>query len=166
MVQKDPDAARPTVLFPEQFKTDDVLLNTFIRKAMDSCAEGDYDKFRQLFGVTYEPPDGVQFERVWKGVKEIRIAGIHQDPSRPLDYYVHIVVQLRQPDRLDRTERQAVIWIFKEADEWRMAPAPGDIQGLILYDTTQPAGEAPTTTRPTRRHAGSRPSTRATSPVP
>jgi hypothetical protein len=165
IIYKDPNAEAPNVIFPEQFKTEDVALNEFIRKALESCKTGDYDKFRQLFGVASDPPAGAQFDRVWKGVKEIRVAGMYQGPQRPPEYYVHVVVQLRQPDRHERTERQAVIVVFQEGGEWRLAPAPSEIQGQILYADTQPASGPSAATRPARRHAASRAASPTTSPA-
>ena len=163
-----PDAPAPEIEFPQQLKTDDVTVNEFIRKALDACRTGDYDTFRQLFGVTAELPEEQQFGHVWKGVKSIRVAGTYKDDKhgqQPPEYYVHIVVQLRQPDRYDRTERQAVIWLFREGDQWRMSPAPSEIQGRILYANSQPADGAGPTTRPSRRHASSRPAAGTTSPA-
>lgn len=159
-----PDLPTPEVIFPDQLKTDNVGANEFIRKALESCHTGDYDAFRQLFGVTAEPPEQEQFGHVWKGVQSIRVAGTYKDdrPDQPPEYYVHVVVQLRQPDRYDRKERQAVIWLFREGDEWRLAPAPSEIQGRILYADSQPGdGEAP---RSSKRHALPRPA--ATEPAP
>jgi hypothetical protein len=163
----DPNAVPPAIDFPQQLKTDDVAVNEFIRKALESCQTGDYDTFRQLFGVTTEVPEAPQFNRVWRGVKHIRVAGTYkaQRPQQQPEYYVHLVVQLRQPDHYDRTERQAVIWVFHEGDQWRMAPAPSEIQGRILYPNTQPSDGGRTATRPSRRHATSRPEAGTTSPA-
>ena len=186
----NPKAESPEVIFPEPFKTDDVTVNEFIRKALETCRTGDYDTFRQLFGVTIQPPSDNQFVHVWQAVKEIRVADkvlsrqelaailaakqgkklpTAGEPSggrrEPSEYYVHVVVQLRRPDRRERTERQAVVSVFKEDEKWHMAPAASEIQGLILYPNTQPASGPATATRPTRREAASRPSKSSTKPA-
>ncbi|HOB73022.1 MAG TPA: hypothetical protein PKG54_00725 [Phycisphaerae bacterium] len=145
----------PTVAFPEHLKTGDVVLNEFIRKALDCCAKGDYDRFRQLFGISYQPPDANQFRKLWQGVKLVKIEGIYHDQRQPNDYYVHAVIELRKPDRRDRSERQAVIWVFREGDEWRIGPAPSDIAGRVLVTSTQPGVGFPTQTQPADTPAGS-----------
>jgi hypothetical protein len=188
LIETNPNA--PVIIFPEQFKTDDVTVNEFIRTTLEACRTGDYDQFRQCFGVTIQPPSDNQFSHVWQSVKEIRVAnkvitrrelaaiaaaklGKPLPPAapevggrhEPQEYYVHVVVQLRRPDRRERTERQAVVSVFKEGDRWRMAPAEGAIQGLILYPTTQPTTGPATATRPSRRHAATRPSNATTAPA-
>jgi hypothetical protein len=166
----NPDAAAPTVIFPHRLKTDDVTLNEFIHHALEVCAEGDYDKFRELFGTAYRPPGKEQFERVWQGVREVAVVGVYPDRQEPPEYYVHAVVELRKPDRRERTQRDVVVWIFREADEWRMGAAPGEITNRILVASTQPgAGEpgrhAPAASRPARARSdasATRPSAAAT----
>ncbi len=165
LIVTEPTVEPPAVIFPEQLKTDDVTVNEFIRKALEACRQGDYDMFRQLFGVTEQAPTGAQFDHVWKDVKEIAVRRIYTGKQQPLDYYVHVVVLLRQPDKYERTERQAVIWVFKEGDNWHLAPAPSEIQGKILYPSTRPEGESAAATRPAHRHPASRPSASTTSPA-
>jgi len=160
-----PDWPKPTVEFPQQLQTDDVAVNEFIHSALESCKTGDYDKFRELFGVTADVPEAPQFDHAWQGVKSIRVVGTKKGPQDPPEYYVHLVVELRQPDRYERTERQAVMSVFREANQWRMAPAPSEIQRLILFANTQPGEGNGPATRPSHRHASSRPAVSAALPA-
>lgn len=165
LIEEYPDKEPPAVLFPEELKTDDVVLNQFIHNGLDCCAKGDYDRFRQLFGVSYQPPDADRFKKLWQGVRLVRIAGIYHDARRPNDYYVHAVVELRKADRRDRSERQAVIWVFKEGEEWRLGPAPSDIVGRVLVASTQPGMGLPLGTQPAEQGPETRPGRTSTSPA-
>jgi hypothetical protein len=169
LVDLDKTVPTPEVIFPQELKTDDPTVNEFIHSALEACQKGSYDRFSELFGVTVEVPEAPQFGKVWRGVKSIRVAGTYKNPSKdpeqPAEYYVHVVVQLRQPDRYERTERQAVLWVFRERDQWRMAPASSEIQGRLLYANTQPADGSTPATRPSRRHATSRPAVSTTVPA-
>jgi len=165
-VTKHPDWQKPAVVeFPQQLQTDDVTVNEFIHKALEACKTGDYDTFRQLFGVTADVPEAPQFDHAWQGVKSIRVAATKKGPQDPPQYYVHLVVELRQPDRYDRTERQAVMSVFREANQWRMAPAPSEIQRLILFADTQPADGSRASAKASRRQAASRPAASTTLPA-
>lgn len=160
-----PDKEPPKVDFPDHLKTDDVVLNEFIFKGLRYCVKGDYDGFRQLFGVSYQPPDEDRFKKLWLGVKLVKIQGIYHDRRQPNDYYVHAVIQLRKADRRERSERQAVLWVFKEGDEWRLGPAPSDITGRVLIASTQPGSGLPTDTRPAETISTARPAGSTTSPA-
>lgn len=142
-----PAAERPMVEF--NCLTDDPSMNQFIRQALTVCAEGDYDKFRQLFATSYPPPEYDSFKRIWQGVEGVFIRSVHGPypgkENRPT-YYVHAHVRLRKPDSKNRTKRDAVVAVFKELDEWRMGSAPPGVIEKILAASTQPAG----TTRPPR----------------
>lgn len=152
-----PEQEPPTVIFPNDLKTEDVVLNEFIRTALDACAKGDYDQFRELFGVTFQPPDQDRFTKLWQGIKQIKVVGVYAGQPQPPEYYVHVVVHLRRPDRTDRTERQAVVWIFREGDEWRMGPARSEITNRILRASTQPAEGDPSAEMTDDSSAASRP---------
>lgn len=139
IVEKSPQAPRPEVVFPERWHSTDASVNAFVRQALQVCAEGDYDGFRQLFGTTYTPPDQAEFERVWYAVRQITVAGFYRGQQDPPEYYLHAVVQYRGPDRKGRTRRDAVVAIFQEAGQWRLAPAPTEVVRKVVAASTRPA---------------------------
>lgn len=135
---KHPDSERPAVIFPIEHQTENVLLNEFIRKTLEICADGDYDRFRQLFGISYRPPGAPEFERVWLGVKEIAVTGIYAGRREPPEYFVNATVRLRKPDRQGKAEREVWVWVFREAEEWRIGPTPRDVVRRYKVASTQP----------------------------
>jgi len=146
-VVEDPTAPAPTVEFPADVRSDDATLNAFVEHALQVCARGDYDGFRQLFDVAYPPQSLADFERVWHAAKELAVAGLRRGPGEPARYYVHIVVRWREPDRKNRTERDTIVKVFREGGKWRIAPVPKEEDAWRLFPMvkrrapgTQPLG--------------------------
>lgn len=143
-VDRDPlseihGAVKPIVVFPVEHQQPDASVNQFIRDALQTCAEGDYDGFRQLFSLRLPPPGPTQFQLIWRNVKEVVIKSVHQHPKLPNEYYAHVVVKLRQRDRRDRLERDVVVAVQKEENQWRLAEAPAEIIRQILVADSQPS---------------------------
>jgi hypothetical protein len=152
-VKVNPKAPAPTVAFPRELQKDDSTLNKFIEDALSICAEGDYDRFRQLFGAAYAPPTKEDFDKIWAGVKSIEIVSVHPDPrEKPPIYYVHANVLLRQADPHGRTKRDAIVAVFQENGQWRLSPPSKEIVHKVLLADSRPADGA-----------ASRPSTRPSS---
>src|SRR5205814_8947672 len=124
----DPAAKRPVVYFPSDIraKIDDISLNKFVEDTLTICASGDYDRFRQLFGPSYTPPDKSDFDKIWYNVKNVQVVSVHADAKEPPDYYVHAWVDLRQPDAHHRTRRDAIVAVVKQEGRWRLFRAPND----------------------------------------
>jgi len=134
-----PNVDRPRAEFPRSCQTDDPTLNKFIGTILAVCERGDYDTFRQSFGTAYDPTEEKDFERFWRNVGEIRVAGIYPGKADPPEYYVHVVVRLREADRKGRQSRDAVVTVFQELGEWRIVPASKEIIQKVLAASTQPA---------------------------
>lgn len=146
-----PDVRPPEVDFPQRWRSRDPSLNAFIEQALDICARGNYDGFRALFGTAFPPPDQSNFERVWKAVRGIRVTGLYRGHGNPPDYYLHAVIEYREEDRKGRTERDVVVMLFREADQWRLGQAPPEIIRDVRRISTRPAAstQPASTTRPT-----------------
>ncbi len=144
LVENRPHAPRPATYFPGDLQVDDVKVNQFINRMLKVCEEGDYDGFRQRFGIAYAPPDRVKFENIWHGVREIRIEDLRAAPSDPPVYYLYVVVKLRKPDSEGRMERPIVVMLFQETDEWRMGPASKEIVRKFLAAASRPARQGRT----------------------
>ena len=136
MVEMDPRAERPRTHFSSDLHTEDVSLNKFIEKALTVCENGDYDSFRQLFGTAYTPTEKKSFERVWRNVRDIQIGKLGSEKQNSDVYYLHAVVQFREPDSQERTKRDLVLTIFKEAGEWKLGPASKEIINKVLKKQT------------------------------
>lgn len=124
IIEKTPDADRPHVEFPPRLLTEDESFNKFIKHALNVCAAGDYDEFRQLFGTIHRPTSERTFEQIWHAVKEIEIKGIYPNGDKEDEYLVHTHIAYRQPDNRGRMLREAVVMGFKELDEWRIGAPP------------------------------------------
>lgn len=140
IIEQNPDVPQPEIRFPHELKTEDPSLNRFVRRMLDVCYKGDYDGYRHLFGTAYTPTPRTSFETVWMRVRTIQVVGLEKHPRKdPPEYYLHARVILREPDRQDRTERNVVIMIFQEADEWRLGTAPREVIRAILAAESRPA---------------------------
>lgn len=136
---QNPDAPRPVTRFPAEWQQADQSLNDFINKVLDVCHRGDYDMFCQLLAISESPPRQDNFKRIWHGVGQIDVRSVRPDGSQESKYYVHAVAKLRKPDAENRTERNLVLEVFKEMDQWRIAGASKEVSQKILMADSQPA---------------------------
>jgi len=126
--------------FPAQWRAPDPEVNAFVESVLTIAARGDYDGFRQLFAMAYTPPSRQEFQRAWEAIESIRVAGLYGDrPGEPEKYYLHAVVDRRDPDGKGRLRLDRVMVVFKEANRWRLGPAPGEVIELIVRAASQPA---------------------------
>lgn len=140
LIQQNPNVPQPEINFPQELKTEDPSFNQFVLTMLDICNKGDYDGYRQLFGTAYTPTPRTNFESVWQQIRVIQVVRIEKHPRKdPPEYYLHARIVLRQPDRQNRTERNAIIMIFKEEGEWRLGSAPKEVSRAMLAADSQPA---------------------------
>lgn len=143
IVEEKPDAPRPAVLFPDSLRAEDATLNRFVEEAMAVCRQGDYDRFRQLFGTAYEPVGLADFRRVWHDVESIEILSLHPAKGEPPRYYVIFAkARLRHPDQKGRAERIIPVMVFREGEDWRMGSAPREVVERLRPLAT-PSASAP-----------------------
>jgi hypothetical protein len=161
LIVQDETADRPEIHYPAEFQTGDPALNEFVNRALEACAEGDYDEFRLLWGTEFTPPKQETFKRLWYGVKEIKVEGVYPEDREPPRYFFHLSVLLRQfdprglaPSEVSGREetREFVAMAYLEDDQWRLGLPPASYRERILTLATQPAlreelivdpGEAP-----------------------
>lgn len=136
-----PELPKPVVEFPESLQCSDPTVNAFIREALQTCVDGQYESFRSLFGTSYTPTGYEDFERLWKRVFSIRVAGLTQAAENPPRYYMQVGVTYREEDRRGRSEREVIVMIYREGDHWRLAPAPSEALERFEALTTQPADQ-------------------------
>lgn len=157
---------RPVIVFPVEARQKDPDINKFVQDALEISAKGDFDKFRELCGINFRTPGETQFQRGWRGIKQIAVAGIIADPRKSDEYYVHVVIQLRKPNRQERTELHAVLRVHKEEDQYRLDKAPSEITRLIIATSTQPSKTIGTRPADTRLPHGLSTTTRPTATSP
>lgn len=135
----DPSAERPSVKFPPACQQADQALNAFVVRVLEVCEQGDYDGFCQFLGTTERPPTQEAFKRLWGGIREIEVKSVRATEGEKPQYFVHAIARLRKPDSEQRTERDIVIRIYRETDEWRISGAPKEITRKIIAADSQPA---------------------------
>lgn len=135
----NPEAEKPRIHFPPECQQEDPSLNAEIEQVLKVCEQGDYDGFCKRFGIAEVPPSYDEFKRIWHGVREISIRSVHAGRPDPLEYYVHAIVKLREPDNQKRSERDIVVRVFKEMGEWRISGASKDVVRKVLIADSQPA---------------------------
>lgn len=135
----NPEASPLSIDFPPKWRSQDAAVNAFIESALTVAARGDYDGFRQLFAMLQSPPSRQEFQRVWEAVEAIRVAGLYGDGPAPEKYYLHALVDRRQPDRKGRSTLNVIVMVFREAGQWRLGPASREVEEVILRAATQPA---------------------------
>ena len=139
IVDEKPGTERPATNFPRQAQQEDPTLNKFIDEVLRVCERGDYDGLCRLFGATDVPPTQAVFRKTWHGVREIEVVKVVKAKEAPPIYLVHAVVRLREEDSKHRMERDIVIRVFKELDNWRMSGGTGEFDKELLLGTSQPA---------------------------
>jgi hypothetical protein len=132
-------AEPPKIYFPPECQQSDPSLNAFIDSVLDLCRRGDYDKFCNLFGASEVPPTYDDFKRIWQGVREISVRSVHAGRPDKGEYFVHAIVKLRKADGEKRTQREIVVRVFRELEQWRISAAPKEIVRKVLTADSQPA---------------------------
>ncbi len=139
LADAQPETERPGIKFPIRTQQEDVSLNKFIGEVLRVCERGDYDGLCRLFGANDVPPTQAVFRKTWLGVREIEVVKVVKAKEEPPIYLVHAAVRLREEDSKHRMERDVVIQVYKELDQWRMSGGTGEFDKELLLGTSQPA---------------------------
>jgi hypothetical protein len=137
--------------FPDGLRVDDPTVNEFILKAIETCVSGDYEAFRLLWTARQDPLSEQEFKRGWAAVQKVRIDNIRpfRTPEGEIVYAARAHVQL-DPAEVPEPDRDIVLLLVKESEQWRLAPAPPSVREELKKFTasaaeTQPNGETPAT---------------------
>ena len=116
----------PRFLFAKAVQCDRPEVNEFITRFSKVCLRGEYLNYRLLVSRQVEPFSRDSFQRAWEAVERVRINRIvqaHDLTSYPPPVYlVAATIAMREP--ADPPSREATILVFKEGQQWVMAPAP------------------------------------------
>jgi hypothetical protein len=145
----------PTFSFASEATCDDAAVNEFVKRFVRTCLSGDYAGYREMVTRVVEPIGREAFETAWHAVKRVAVnsivltEGVRRYP--PPVYLVEAEVEMREPEASDAHVvsgppiRNVCILVFREADEWVMAPAPREI--CQRYAPSRPADEPPAPAR-------------------
>ena len=70
--------AKDLLVFPDDLHTTDDSINQFVKRAMRTCAAGEYPPFRLLWSVREEPLPRDEYDTGWQAVQEVRIRLLEQ----------------------------------------------------------------------------------------
>lgn len=146
-----PEQRLPTLTFPHEVRAAYPEVSAFLDEFLNTCLVGDYAGYRRLVSRAYTPESRERFDAIYQAIEAVTIESI--EPIEilrvpPPVYRVTSTVELNSQERaqLRETHRKIAILVFREGDNWRMAPAPAEYQP---GEEPPPAtSSAPTTSAP------------------
>lgn len=132
-VSAEADHPLPTLTFPVELRTPHPQVSAFLDEFLNTCLAGDYVGYRRLVSRAFKPESRERFEAIYQATESVTVETIEpiEVPRLPSPAYrVVSTVQLdpQQQAKLRETERKVAILVFKEGEDWRMAPAPAELQ--------------------------------------
>lgn len=155
--EKKPAEAKATniVFFPEELRVSDASVDQFVSKALNECADGKYDAFRLLWTAREEPISREEFEKGWHAAKAIRVralekvklaAGEGESSKENIETVYALMVDLSlDPEQhigQRKPERQVVLMLVREQDDWRLARAPKQMRDWVKKKMEAGEGKA------------------------
>jgi hypothetical protein len=146
-----PPATKPEYQFEESLRDEYPEVVAFMQQFLETCLAGDYAGYRRLVSRQCNPESRDRFQAVLQAIAELRITSIEPLDSPQLSDQVYAVTsQVRfQPDskvRLRRRHDALGILVLKEQGQWRMMPAPAELQPD--QDEAPATSSAPSTSAP------------------
>jgi hypothetical protein len=113
----------------------------FVRTFLETCLAGDYTGYRKLVSRAREPESKQRFQAVYYAIRAVTVESIEPVELRDVPQPAYLVISAVDfnPDRevaLRGGNRRIAMIVFREEGEWRMVPAPSELQ---------PVDEAPST---------------------
>ncbi|MFQ5806463.1 MAG: hypothetical protein ACE5I3_08435 [Phycisphaerae bacterium] len=128
-----PQQRLPTYDFAEGLRAAYPDAGAFVEEFLNTCLVGDYAGYRRLVSRAYTPESRERFEAIYQATEAVTVESIELiDIPRipPPVYRVVSSVELNPQQQIRRSEtrRKVAIVVFKEGEDWRMAPAPAELQ--------------------------------------
>lgn len=151
----DAPGPRPEYTIDEELRHDHPDVAAFVERFLDTCLSGNYTEYRLLVSRTHVPESRERFEAIYRGLKSVTVEAIRPlepTPALPLPAPAYLVtsrLEVRPDTRLeDRAPRTRIaIIVFREEGEWRMLPAPAELQpaeaATVDSDPGAPAPQEP-----------------------
>lgn len=146
--------AEDFLVFPDELRVEDESVNVFVQKVMQTCARGAYDAFRLLWSAREEPLPHDEFQQGWQAVKAIHIRVLKklklaETPASDLDgteqiiYAIGALVEFEPtyPARQLQEDREVIMMLIREHNEWRLARAPKAVRKWIRKELEPPGNE-------------------------
>ncbi len=113
------------VKFPPNFTCDDPEVPEFLKSAVSACVNQDYDAFRSMWSAREDPISEKEFIRAWQANPRFELTDMQRmkTPDGEIVYAVRAHVSL-DPNEVPEPERDVVLLIVNESDNWRLRKAP------------------------------------------
>jgi hypothetical protein len=141
------------LIFPDDLCVADSTVNEFVTKAMTTCAAGEYEAFRLLWSVREDPLRREEFEQGWQAVQRIKVMALEKvmlgpdlEANRPEGETVYallaeVLLDPTQKAGQKEAQRQVVLMLTRENEQWRLAKAPKPMRAWIKEKIT--SGDIP-----------------------
>ncbi|MCK4657910.1 MAG: hypothetical protein KAV82_00170 [Phycisphaerae bacterium] len=129
--------------FPPEMHADDPVVNQFVGQVIETCVKGDYEKFRLLWTVREDPFPRQEFQRGWNALQKLRVLALQKMKTSKGQYLYSLHVRAEFDDTVPEPQKELVLLIVKEDDQWRLANAPAHHRKKILGSTAEDASPAP-----------------------
>ncbi len=155
----EPEPAGAELVFPPSLRVADETVNEFVTGAMAACAGGDYDLFRSLWVAREDPLPRDEFERGWRAVQRVQIKALERvslgsdgTEAKPQPAYTILAEVTFDPDLSgiqQEPQRQTILMIVREHDEWRLARAPKAMKSWLADKVKATSSLPPAASDPT-----------------
>lgn len=137
-----PPASKPRYEFASGLAEKHADIIAFVRQFLETCLAGDYVGYRDMVSRRRSPETRERFMRTFHAIQHLRIESIEpiSVPDLPPPVYLVTSAVEFRPDAkpaFRETRRAIAILVFRELNEWRMAPAPSE------WQPDDPEGAAP-----------------------
>lgn len=120
------------VSFPPDFTCDDPEVPEFLRSAVKACVDQDYERFRMMWSAKEDPISEKEFIRAWRANPRFAVTEMRQmkTPEGEIVYAIRAHVSL-DPNEVPEPERDVVLLIVHESDQWRLRKAPRKLAKMM-----------------------------------
>jgi hypothetical protein len=123
----------PKYVIPRQLLSDHTEVGGFVIQFLETCYAGDYQGYRDLVGRAFNPESEERFRTIYEAIESVAVDSIEavDVPDIPPPAYLVISSVSFDPEHkvsLRRPNRKLAILVFEEEGEWRMGPAPPQLQ--------------------------------------
>ena len=120
----------------------------FVRSFLETCLAGDYTGYRRLVSRLGQPESKERFQAVYYAIRTVVVESISPIETREAPQPAYLVVSAVDfnPERkvaLRSGNRRIAMIVFPEDGEWRMLPAPSELQPQDRPTTTSAPAELP-----------------------
>jgi hypothetical protein len=141
-----------TLTFPNELRAQHPEVSRFLDDFLGAWRTGEYERYRQLVGRAHTPESRERFEAICAATEAVTVVGIEpidsaQVPPPVFRVVFEVEVSPEREVRPGERRRKVALLVFKELGQWRMAPAPAELQPV--EEPPPPAtSSAPTTSAP------------------